>query len=152
MKMSTKLKARMKNMAEINNVPAQAVLQNFMLERLLERISLSKYQDKFILKGGLLIASLVGLQYRSTMDMDTTLRGFPLREDTIRMIVEEICCISIDDEIKMVLNNVKPIREDEIYGGFRAAISARYENIIVPLKIDITTGDPITPAAIAYVF
>jgi predicted nucleotidyltransferase component of viral defense system len=145
-------KARIKNLAQKSNVPAQAVLQNFMLERLLERISLSRYKNRLILKGGMLIASMVGISSRTTMDMDATLRGFPLNEETIRAAFKEICAIPLDDEVEMVFDHIGPIREDDEYGGFRVAIIAKYASINTPLKIDITVGDVITPKAVCYAF
>jgi len=146
------LKDKIKILALKNHVPAQAVLQNFMLERLLERISLSKYKDMLILKGGMLIASMVGINNRTTMDMDATLRGYPLSEETIQEAFLEICAMHLDDEITLVLDHIVPIREDAEFGGYRVAIIAKYESINTPLKIDITTGDIITPGAIRYTF
>ncbi len=152
MSKAMQLKARIKNLALKNHIPAQAVLQNFMLERLLERISLSKYQNRIILKGGMLIASMVGISNRTTMDMDAILRGFPLMEETIRVAFQDICAIPIDNEVNLIVDHVAPIREDDEYGGFRIAMIARYESINSPLKIDITTGDIITPEAVRYAF
>lgn len=145
-------KAQIKKLAQRNHVPAQAVLQNFMLERLLERISRSPYKDQIVLKGGMLIASLVGIQSRTTMDMDTTLRGYPLSEEAIRTAFAAICAIPLDDGVTFVLDHIGPIRDDDAYGGYRAAIIAAYESIHTPLKIDVTTGDVITPGAVRYVF
>jgi predicted nucleotidyltransferase component of viral defense system len=152
MSKAMQLKAKIKNLALANHIPAQAVLQNFMLERLLERISISKYKDKVILKGGMLIASLVGINSRTTMDMDATLRGFSLTEKTIHKTFLEICAIQLDDDVILALDHILPIRDDDEYGGFRVAIIARFESINTPLKIDITAGDVITPAAIRYAF
>ena len=152
MSKAMQLKAKIKNLALKNHVPAQAVLQNFMLERLLERISLSKYKDMVILKGGMLIASMVGINSRTTMDMDATLRGYPLTEKAIQEALSEICAIPLGDEVTLELDHIAPFREDDEYGGFRVAIIARYESIYTPLKIDITTGDIITPDAIRYAF
>ena len=152
MSKAMQLKAKIKNLASKNHVPAQAVLQNYMLERLLERISLSKYKDMVILKGGMLIASMVGINSRTTMDMDATLRGYPLTEKAIQKALSEICAIPLGDEVSLELDHISPIREDDEYGGFRVAIIARYESINIPLKIDITTGDIITPDAIRYAF
>jgi predicted nucleotidyltransferase component of viral defense system len=145
-------KAKIKNLALKNHIPAQAVLQNFMLERLLERISLSRYKDMVVLKGGMLIASLVGISSRTTMDMDATLRGYPLSEETIREALSEICAIQLNDGVILVFDHVVPIREDDEYGGYRVALIAKFESINTPLKIDITTGDIITPDAIRYAF
>ncbi|OJX40325.1 MAG: abortive phage infection protein [Chloroflexi bacterium 44-23] len=152
MSKAMQLKAKIKNLALKNHIPAQAVLQNFMLERLLERISLSKYKDMVILKGGMLIASMVGINSRTTMDMDATLRGYPLTEKAIQAALSEICAIPLGDEVTLELDHIAPIREDDEYGGFRVAIIARIESINTPLKIDITTGDIITPDAIRYAF
>ncbi|MHB8134937.1 MAG: nucleotidyl transferase AbiEii/AbiGii toxin family protein [Anaerolineaceae bacterium] len=152
MSKAMQLKAKIKNLALKNHVPAQAELQNFMLERLLERISLSKYKDMLILKGGMLIASMVGINSRTTMDMDATLRGYPLTEKAIQAALSEICAIPLGDEVILELDHIAPIREDDEYGGFRVAIIAKYESINTPLKIDITTGDIITPDAIRYAF
>jgi predicted nucleotidyltransferase component of viral defense system len=152
MSKSMQFKARIKNLALKNHVPAQAVLQNFMLERLLERISLSRYKDMLILKGGLLIASMVGIQSRTTMDMDATLRGYPLTEEAIQTAFLEICATQLDDGVILNMDHISPIREDDEYGGYRTAILANFESIHTPLKIDITTGDVITPNAVRYAF
>ncbi|MCP4140539.1 MAG: nucleotidyl transferase AbiEii/AbiGii toxin family protein [Chloroflexi bacterium] len=145
-------KARIKKLASENNIPAQAVLQNFMLERLLERISQSTHKDKLILKGGMLIASLVGVHSRTTMDMDTTLKSHPLSEEALRQTLSEICAIELDDGVIFSLKELKDIRDTDDYGGYRAAINAQYETINTPLKIDITVGDKVTPEAIEYAF
>jgi predicted nucleotidyltransferase component of viral defense system len=150
MSKAMQLKDKIKNIALKNHVPAQAVLQNFMLERLLERISISKYKDKFVLKGGMLIAAMVGINSRTTLDMDATLREYPLSEETIRVAFAEICSIRLDDEVTLALGHVTPIRDQDEYGGYRVSIIAKYETINTPLKIDITTGDIITPDAIRY--
>jgi predicted nucleotidyltransferase component of viral defense system len=152
MRKAMQLKSKIKNLALKNKIPAQAVLQHFMLERLLERITVSKYRDIFILKGGMLIASMIGIGSRTTMDMDATLRGYPLSEETIRDIFTDICAISLDDDVVLTLNYIIPIRDEDEYGGYRLAVTARYEMINTPLKIDITTGDIITPEAILYSF
>jgi predicted nucleotidyltransferase component of viral defense system len=150
MSKAMQLKDQIKSLALINHVPAQAVLQNFMLERLLERISISKYEDMFVLKGGMLIAAMIGINSRTTMDMDATLRGYPLSAETIRVAFIEICAIQLDDEVNLMLERVTPIRDQDEYGGYRVSIIAKYETINTPLKIDITTGDVITPDAVRY--
>lgn len=146
------LKSRIKNLALKNRISAQAVLQNFMLERLLERISVSKYKDIFILKGGMLIASLIGIGSRTTMDMDATIRGYPLSDKTIHNAFTEICSILLDDDVILMLYSITPIRDEDEYGGYRLMITACYETINTPLKVDITTGDIITPEAVRYIF
>lgn len=152
MKKAMQLKARVKEMALKSRVPAQAVLQNFMMERLLERIAVSKYRDMFILKGGMLIASMIGIESRTTMDMDATLRGFPLSDEAIQTTFEDICSVQLDDEVTLTLNSITGIRDEDVYGGYRLAITAQYERINTPIKIDLTTGDIITPKAIRYKF
>jgi predicted nucleotidyltransferase component of viral defense system len=152
MNKAMQLKAKIKNLALKNHIPAQAVLQNFMMERLLERISISKYKDMFILKGGMLVASLVGINSRTTMDMDATLRGYPLSEETLQEAFSEICAIQLNDKVTLALDHILPIRGDDEYGGYRVALIAKYESINTPLKIDITTGDAITPEAVRYAF
>ena len=146
-------KAIINNMAKENNVAAQSVLQTYMLERLLERISISKYKDNFILKGGMLISAMLGLDSRTTMDMDTTIKGFPLTKDNITNIMDEICNIEIDDNVTLKINKVELIREDDDYGGYRITFEAKYNNEMpVIMKIDITTGDKITYKEIEYSF
>ena len=146
-------KAIINNMAKENNVAAQSVLQTYMLERLLERISISKYKDNFILKGGMLISAMLGIDSRTTMDMDTTIKGFQLTKDNIINIMDEICNIEIDDNVTLKINKVELIREDDDYGGYRITFEAKYNNEMpVIMKIDITTGDKITYKEIEYSF
>ena len=152
MKNAMQLKAIIKNMAKSKNISAQIVLQNFMLERLLERISVSSYRENFILKGGFLIAALVGLDTRATMDMDATVKGMPVNPDTIMKMFEEICTIEIDDDVVFAVKRIEEIRESDEYTGFRLTLEALYQPMAVPLKIDITTGDKITPKEIVYEF
>ncbi|MDY0266135.1 MAG: nucleotidyl transferase AbiEii/AbiGii toxin family protein [Methanimicrococcus sp.] len=121
-----------------------------MKERLLERISLSKYKDKFILKGGFLIASIVGLDTRATMDMDVTIKGKPINPENIRMMFDEIIQIAIDDDITFEFKNMSEIREGDDYKGYRVHLIGRFTPMAVPLKLDITTGDKITPKEIQY--
>ena len=146
-------KAIINNIAKKDKIAAQAVLQTYMLERLLERISISKYRDNFILKGGLLISAMLGIDSRTTMDMDTTIKGLPLTKDNITNIMDEICNIEIDDNVTLKINKVELIREDDDYGGYRITFEAKYNNEMpVIMKIDITTGDKITYKEIEYSF
>ena len=150
MKNAMQLKAAISKMAKEKHIPAQLVMQNYMLERLLERISRSKYQGNFILKGGLLIASMVGLHSRATMDMDATIRNHPVNENSIKTMFEEIVSIPIDDNITFSFQEVGEIRKNDAYGGYRISLTANFPPMRVPLKLDITTGDKITPKAIEY--
>ena len=146
------LKAIIKNLAKEKHISAQLVMQNFMLERLLERISVSKYQQNFILKGGFLIAAMVGLDTRATMDMDATIKGLPVNEQTIREMFGEICRIELDDDVSFSFRSIGEIREGDEYTGYRVSLLANYPPMAVPLKLDITTGDRITPKEIEYRF
>lgn len=150
MKNAMQLKAVVKNIAAEKHISAQLVMQNYMLERLLERISLSPYRQYFILKGGFLIAAMVGLDTRATMDMDATIKGFPVNENTIRQMFEDICQVNIDDDITFSFRHIGEIREGDEYTGYRVALTANYPPLAVPLKLDITTGDKITPKEIEY--
>ena len=152
MKNAMQLKAILKNMAKQKNISAQLVLQNYMLERLLERVSVSKYRNNFILKGGFLIAAMVGLDTRATMDMDATLKGYPVNEETVRKMFEEICAIELNDDVTFAFRQIGEIREGDEYTGYRVALTANYPPLAVPLKLDITTGDKITPREIEYSF
>ena len=146
------LKAIIKNLAKEKHISAQLVMQNFMLERLLERISVSEYQQNFILKGGFLIAAMAGLDTRATMDMDATIKGLPVNEQTVREMFEEICKIELEDEVTFSFRSIGEIREGDEYTGYRVSLSANYPPMAVPLKLDITTGDKITPKEIEYQF
>ena len=147
---SMSFKAKINNYAKVNHLPAQVVLQNVMFERFLDRLSKSEYRDKFVIKGGILVSALVGLDARATMDLDTTLRKLTLTEEKVREAVEKICVVDLSDDISFRINSVAPIRRDDVYGGFRVKIEALYEDIVTPLSIDVSTGDVITPEAVEY--
>ena len=146
------LKARIRNIAKQKNIPAQVILQNYMFERLLVRLSASEYKEKFVLKGGMLVAAIVGLDNRATMDMDTTLKNLPLTPEAIRSALETVCSIAYDDSVSFEIGTISPIREDDIYGGYRVMLNARFDTMITPLSIDVSTGDAITPHAVQYNF
>lgn len=146
------LKAKIRNLARKNDMSAQVVLQNFMFERFLERISHSEYRNKFILKGGVLISSLVGIDNRSTMDLDATIKNYPVNAIMLTKAIKDICSIALDDDVSFLFSAIDPIREDDIYGGFRVSIMAEYDTITTRLQVDITTGDAITPKEVLYLF
>ena len=146
------LKARIRNYAKDNRIAAQVVLQNYMFECFLARLSRSEYRDKFVIKGGMLIAAIVGLDTRSTMDLDTSLRGLPLTEEKVIEAIDEICKINLADEVLFASKSIEPIRKDDRYGGFCVRIDAVYDTIVTPLSIDVSTGDVITPGAVLYEF
>ncbi|MBE5912696.1 MAG: nucleotidyl transferase AbiEii/AbiGii toxin family protein [Pseudobutyrivibrio ruminis] len=144
------LKGQIRHFAAQRGLQPQEVLQMFLLERVLDRMSNSKYSRNFILKGGMLISSMMGIMERTTMDMDTTVNGINMDEDEISNIIKEILLIDVGDGIKFEFEKLEPIREDDDYNNFRAYFTAYYGKIANKMKIDITTGDEITPRAINY--
>ena len=152
MKTSEQLKGTIRSMAAKKNLRAQEILQMFLFEHVLERLANSAYKNNFILKGGLLISSMIGIGERTTMDMDTTVRGIQMEEDEIVKAVKEILAVDIGDGIVFEYQGIEPIREDDAYNNFRVHLRAKYGKIDSPMKIDVTTGDVITPAAIQYDF
>lgn len=150
MKNAMQLKAIMKKLAKENQISAQLVLQNYMLERFLERVSLSPYRDNYIIKGGFLISSMVGLNSRATMDMDATIKGYPVTQDAVQKMIEQILTVPVDDDITFTFKSIGEIREGDEYTGYRVALTADFPPMVVPLKLDITTGDKITPREIQY--
>jgi predicted nucleotidyltransferase component of viral defense system len=152
MKTSAQLKALIRNLSKDKSVQAEIILRNFMLERLLERISLSPFRDKFILKGGMLVAAMVGIDTRSTMDMDATIRGIPFSETALEEAMKEILACPINDGVKMTLKGFENIRDESEYPGIRVSIEAVLDKTRQIMKVDITTGDKITPQAMEYSF
>ena len=150
MKTPEQLKGAIRNLAKKKGIHAQEILQIFMFERIIERLSVSPYKDRFILKGGLLISAILGVAERTTMDMDTTVKGLPMDEQNIRKAISEILNQPVDDGIEFQLLDLTPIREDDEYENFRASIQAAYGKMKIPMKIDITTGDEITPKEIQF--
>ena len=138
------LKVKVSNLALSTKIPNKYLIQSFMFEALLKRISVSKYKDKFIIKGGLLLSSIFGVNLRSTMDLDTTIKGLPLDRTTITKVVNEIISIDLKDDIKLEIENIKDIREEELYSGFNINLKAEFDGLRTNLMIDITTGDVIT--------
>lgn len=138
------------NLAKECDITTNEVLQNYMFERVLERLSKSKYKNNFILKGGLLLSSIMGIDTRTTMDMDTCIKGINLDDTQLYEVLNEILSIDVNDNIKFYIKNSKPIREDDDYGGLKYNLLAQYENLRVNLSIDIATGDLITPKEIEY--
>lgn len=147
---SEKLKGKIKSFSEKNNLKAQEVLQMYFFERFLVRLEKSRYKANFIIKGGFLISSIIGIQNRTTMDIDTTIKGLPVKEEIIKEIILEILNIEVNDEIEFVLGKIENIREISEYENYRLHLTANFEKIKNPLKIDITTGDVIIPSEIEY--
>ena len=138
------LKAKVSNLSKETNIPNKYIIQNFMFESLLKRISISNYKDKFIIKGGLLLSSIFGVNLRSTMDLDTTIKGFPLTKENLGKVINEIISIDINDNIKLTLENIKDIRVEDEYSGFNVNLNAEFDGLRTNLMIDVTTGDVIT--------
>lgn len=138
-------KARINRYAKEHRIAPQVALQNIMFERFLRRLAGSVYRDYFVLKGGVLVAAMVGLDYRSTMDIDTTLRHFPLDAERLTQAVKEIAARDENDATQFHLVGIEPIRKDDIYGGLRISLRAECGRILVPFSIDVSTGDAITP-------
>ena len=144
------LKGRLRNVANKNNADARVLLRQFMMERFLERLSKSKYRDNFIIKGGTLVTAMMGVSLRSTMDVDTTIRGFDLNSEEAQRIVNEIMSIDLDDNASIKIKSVEDIMDEMDYSGIRLHIDSYYDRIYAPIKIDISTGDVITPGAVEY--
>ena len=150
MKNAESLKAKIREIALKKHLNSMEVLQMYFFERFLDRLSKSKYKFNFVIKGGFLISSIIGVDNRTTMDIDTTVKGVALKEEVIKNILEEILNINVDDNISFAINNIKHIREDDEYENFRIYLIACFDKIKNPMKIDITTGDIITPREITY--
>ena len=150
MKTSEQIKGAIRNISKKTGVNPKSLLQMCLFEGILEKLSKSKYSKNIILKGGLLISSLIGVDMRSTMDMDTTIRGIPLNEESISNILNEILAIKIDADIQYKLIKLSPIRQEDVYEDFCASISCVFGKINAILNIDITTGDVITPREMNY--
>ncbi len=147
---ATQLKDWIKNKSKETGTPANTLLQSYMLERFLERVSLSPYRDNMILKGGFLIAAMVGVDKRSTMDMDTTIKGVPVTRETIEDMLNEIISIDAGDNVTIELRDIKNIHDISEYDDFRASLTAVFQKVRVDIKIDITTRDTIIPQEIEY--
>ena len=150
MKTSEQIKGAIRNISKKTGINPNSLLQMCLFEGILEKLSKSKYSENFILKGGLLISSLIGVDMRSTMDMDTTLRGIPVNKESISNILNEILAIEIDSDIEYKLIKLSPIRQEDVYEDFCASISYIFGKINATLNIDITTGDVITPREMNY--
>ena len=147
---SKQLKDKVRNISRGDNEVAKALIRIFMMERFLERVSLSKYKNNFILKGGMLVASIVGVDMRATMDIDTTVKALPLNEVDAERIITEICEIRLDDGVSFKITSVTNIMTDFEYPGIRMMLEATLDRMRQPIKLDISTDDIITPAAVEY--
>lgn len=146
------LKDLIRNLSKKKSADAQILMRNYMMERFLERISLSKYKDKFILKGGMLVAAMVGLDARATMDLDATIKGANVSLTDVETIISNIIAIPIDDGVSFRIKRISEIMEEADYPGVRVSMETKFDGVVTPLKIDISTGNVITPREIRYRF
>ena len=151
-KTARQLKDLIRNLSREKSADAQLLMRNYMMERFLERISLSEYRDKFILKGGMLVAAMVGLDARSTMDLDATVKGANVNVEEIENLISAIVSVPIDDGVKFQLKSISEIMDEAEYPGIRVSMTTTFDGVVTPLKIDISTGDAITPREIRYSF
>lgn len=147
---ATQLKAKVRNLSGNDSQKSQTLIRNFIMERFLERISLSQYRDNFILKGGMLVAAVVGLDTRATMDIDTTVKSLNLSKDNAIKIVKDIIAVDIPDGVQFKITKVTDIMEEHDYPGIRFMLEATLDKMRQAVKIDISTGDIITPGAVEY--
>ncbi len=151
-KTAKQLKDLIRNLSKKKSADAQILMRNYMMERFLERISLSEYRDKFILKGGMLVAAMVGLDARSTMDLDATVKGINVNIDDVADLFAEIVSVPIGDGVTFRINKVSEIMDEAEYPGIRVSMTTIFDGVVTPLKIDISTGDTITPREVRYSF
>lgn len=144
------LKAKVSNLSKETNIPNKYIIQEFMFEALLRRISISKYKEKFVIKGGFLLSSIFGVNLRSTMDLDTTINGIPLTREKLENIINEIITININDNISLELENIKNIRLEDEYSGYNVNLKVDFDGLKTNLMIDVTTGDVITYSETEY--
>jgi predicted nucleotidyltransferase component of viral defense system len=151
-KTSKQLKDLIRNLSKQKSADAQILMRNYMMERFLERISLSEYQDKFILKGGMLVAAMVGIDARATMDIDATIKGADVNVEAVEHIITEIVSIPLEDGVVFRIKQISEIMDEADYPGVRVSMETEFDGVRTPLKIDISTGDIITPKEIQYSF
>jgi predicted nucleotidyltransferase component of viral defense system len=144
------LKAKVRNISQGNDKVSKSYIRIFFMERFMERVSISKYRDNFILKGGMFVSALLGIDLRSTMDIDTTVKALPLNKEDIRVILDDICHIKLEDNITFKVTEIETIMDDFEYSGLRIHMEATLEKLRQPMKIDISTNDEITTSAMEY--
>lgn len=146
------LKDLIRNLSKKKSADAQILMRNYMMERFLERISLSDYKDRFILKGGMLVAVMVGLDARSTMDLDATVKGANVSVEDVENIISSILSVPMEDGVEFQVKRISEIMEEAEYPGVRVSMETTFDGVRTPLKIDISTGDVITPREVRYSF
>lgn len=151
-KTARQLKDLIRNLSREKSADTQILMRNYMMERFLERISLSDYRDKFILKGGMLVAAMVGLDARSTMDIDATIKDATVSIEEVKNIIISIVSVPLDDGVVFRVRQISEIMDAAEYPGIRVSMETEFDGVITPLKIDISTGDVITPGEVRYSF
>ena len=146
------LKDLIRNLSKKKSADAQILMRNYMMERFLERIALSDYKDRFILKGGMLVAAMVSLDARSTMDLDATIKGANVSVEDVENIISSILSVSLKDGVEFRVKRISEIMEEAEYPGVRVSLETTFDGVRTPLKIDISTGDVITPCEVRYSF
>lgn len=144
------IKGRIKNVAKQNNADARTLMRIYMMERFLERLAQSEYRDNFIIKGGILVTAMIGVAHRSTMDIDTSMKNLNLSAEDALRVVNQVKDIDLDDGVSFEVKDVSNIMDEMEYPGIRVTMNANVGRLITPLKIDISTGDVITPRAIEF--
>ena len=151
-KTARQLKDLIRNLSKTKSADAQVLMRNYMMERFLERIALSEYRDKFILKGGMLVAAMVGLDARYTMDIDATIKGATVGIEEVENMIAAIISVPVDDGVDFRVKRISEIMDEAEYPGIRVSMETEFDRVVTPLKIDISTGDAITPREVRYSF
>ena len=151
-KTARQLKDLIRNLSKDKSADAQVLMRNYMMERFLERISLSEYRDQFILKGGMLVAAMVGLDARSTMDIDATVKGATVSVEEVEKMMVSITSVPVDDGVTFRTKRISEIMDEAEYPGIRVSMETEFDGVVTPLKVDISTGDAITPREVQYSF
>lgn len=151
-KTARQLKDLIRNLSKEKAADAQILMREYMMERFLERLSLSEYREKFILKGGLLVSAMVGLDSRSTMDIDATVKGTKVGVEELERMIASITSVPLADGVTFKVKNMSEIMDEAEYPGVRISMEAKFDGVVTPLKIDISTGDIITPGEVQYDF
>lgn len=152
MKSDASLRGKVRHFAQEHGLKPQEVLQMYLFEHLLMRLAGCPYADKFVLKGGLLISSMTGIRQRTTMDMDATVVGMDMDEESVATALADICAVDVGDGMSYEYERIEPIREDDAYANWRAHLRVKYGRIDAPVKVDITTGDALYPSQVRYTF
>lgn len=146
------LRGKAKTLAKQYDLSAQEIMQRYFFEHFLMRLEGSRYRERFVIKGGLLLSSMMGVAQRTTMDLDATVKAMTLNEETVSAAMQEICSVDLHDGMAFAFERVEPIREDDDYGGLRVHLVAEFGRMRTPLKVDVTMGDAITPGEVEYEF